>query len=207
MIYALMRNDDEYLKIVGKYRNDRPHGEREIDHFCNAFGLLMKHMAETNEEALGQVYEQWEIANKHNGQFFTPVHVCNFIAQMIAGNDEAPSISDPACGSGRLLIAKLKTMTNAQADKAVFVGQDVDFTCVMMCALNFVFFNVNGYVIWGNALARTDYRRVFRTVRSYMGGSIIEIDPETIKPATEAPEVKTPDAGVRWPNEQTSFFK
>ena len=63
MVYALMRNDEEYLKIVGRYKNDREQGDREIDHFKDALDLRMKYMSETNEEALGYLYEQWDIIN------------------------------------------------------------------------------------------------------------------------------------------------
>jgi type I restriction-modification system DNA methylase subunit len=183
MFYALQRNDEEYLKIVRRYRNERPKGEREIDHFCNAFGLLMKKMSETNQELLGEIYMQWEVANKYTGQFFTPWHVAEFMARIL-NQKGGESIYEPACGSGVMLIAACKTMTNEQLDKAVFVGQDIDFTCVMMCALNLTFFNLNGYAIWGNTLAG-ERQRIFRTVRSYLGGSLVVIPAEQVKPVVE----------------------
>jgi type I restriction-modification system DNA methylase subunit len=179
MFWALQRNDEEYLKIVRRYRNERPPGDREIDHFCHAFGLLMKKMAETNKELLGELYMTWEVSNKYTGQFFTPWPVAEFMARILAPTGGA--ISDCACGSGVMLIAACKTMTNEQLDRTVFVGQDIDFTCVMMCALNLTFFNLHGYVILGNTLAM-ERRLIFRTVRSYMGGSISEIPVEQIKP-------------------------
>ena len=180
MFWALQRNDEEYLKIVRRYRNERPKGEREIDYFCHAFGLLMKKMAETNRELLGELYMTWEVENKYAGQFFTPWSVASFMAQVL--NPAGEAINDCCCGSGVMLIAACKTMTNEQLDKALFVGQDIDFTCVMMCALNLTFFNLNGYVIWGNSLAM-ERKRIFRTTRSYMGGSIEEIPVESIEPA------------------------
>lgn len=194
MFYALQRNDEEYLKIVGRYRNERPacpvgrpRGEREIDHFCNAFGLLMKKMAETNQELLGEIYMQWEVANKYTGQFFTPWHIAELMARIL--NPAGETINDCCCGSGVMLIAACKTMTNEQLDKAVFVGQDIDFTCVMMCALNLTFFNLNGYVIWGNSLT-LERKRIFKTIRSYMGGSLIEVPVDSIGPASQKPEKK-----------------
>jgi hypothetical protein len=111
-----------------------------------------------------------------------------------SGGSSEHSISDPCCGSGVMMIATCKTMTNAQLDDTIFVGQDIDITCVMMCALNFVFFNLNGYVILGNSLAG-EIRRVFQTIRSYMGGSIIEVPIETIP----VPEMKIIEKAVREP--------
>jgi len=196
MFWALQRNEDEYMKIVGRYQpasdHSRPQGEREIDHFCAAFGLLMQKMAETNRELLGEIYMTWEVENKYAGQYFTPWSVCQFMAQILAPH--SGSISDPCCGSGVMMIAACKTMTGAQLDDALFVGQDIDFTCVIMCALNFVFFNLNGYVILGNSLAM-EMRRVFKITRSYMGGSIVEVPVESIP----VPEMKIIEKAVREP--------
>jgi type I restriction-modification system DNA methylase subunit len=192
MFWALQRNDDEYLKVVGRYRNERPQGEREIDHFSYAFGLLMKKMADTNRELLGEIYMLWEVQNKYTGQFFTPWTVAYMMAQML--QPTGGCINDPCCGSGLMFIAAAKTMTNEQLDNTVFVGQDIDFTCVMMCALNLTFFNLNGYVIHGNTLA-LERRRIFRTTRSYMGGSIAEIPVEKIEPE----ELKVIEKAVREP--------
>jgi type I restriction-modification system DNA methylase subunit len=184
MFYALQRNDEEYLKIVTRYKNDRPQGEREVDYFCNAFGLLMQKMSETNRELLGEIYMQWEVSSKHSGQFFTPWTVAYMMAQMTSPKGEC--INDPCCGSGIMFIAACKTMTNKELDKAVFVGQDIDLTCVMMCALNLTFFNLNGYVMWGNSLTN-ERRKVFRTTRSYLGGSLTEVPVESI-PMPAIPE-------------------
>jgi type I restriction-modification system DNA methylase subunit len=184
MFWAIQRNDEEYLKIVRRYKNDRPQGEREIDYFCNAFGLLMKEMAGTNRELLGEIYMQWEVSNKHTGQFFTPWHIAFMMAQILGPKGE--TINDCCCGSGIMFIAACKTMTNQQLDKVEFVGQDIDLTCVMMCALNLTFFNLNGYVIWGNSLTN-ERRKIFQTTRSCLGGSLAEVPVESI-PLPEIPE-------------------
>lgn len=194
MFWSLQRNDDEYLKIVQRYRNDRPQGEREIDHFCRAFGLLMQEMSESNAELLGEIYMQWEVMNHYTGQFFTPFHVALMMAQMMELGSEQKAessehsgsgfehyIGDPCCGAGIMFVAACKTMTNEQVDQSLFVGQDIDFTCVMMCCLNLTFFNMNGYVILGNSLS-LETRRAFRTTRSYLGGSICEVPVEEVTP-------------------------
>jgi len=69
-LYAFMGNDEEYLKIVGRYNNSYEAGNRDIDHFANALAELMLQMRKTNEELLGEIYMQWNNANKHIGQFF-----------------------------------------------------------------------------------------------------------------------------------------
>ena len=73
-----------------------------------------------------------------------------------------------------MLIAHAKTMTNEQLDKKIFYGQDIDFTCVKMCALNLLFFNLNGYAILGDSL-KDERRKIYQTTRSYMGGTLKEV--------------------------------
>ena len=66
-------------------------------------------------------------------------------------------VGDPACGSGRMLLAVAEIQPHWH-----FVGQDVDLRCVRMCAINLALRNLSGYVIHGNSL--TDERRlVYRT--------------------------------------------
>ena len=69
-------------------------------------------MVETQKSAhdvLGNIYEQ-KVSHGHNGQFFTPQSVCDLMAQ-ITVNEDAKSISDPACGSGRNLISAAKKVS------------------------------------------------------------------------------------------------
>ena len=180
MLYALQGDDEHYLEIVRKYKNDQPAGNREIDFFTKAFSLLMIKMKENNEEVLGEVYMQWNQNNKYHGQFFTPKHIASFMAQITKPHGR---ISDPTCGSGIMLVEAIKTMSNSELDEAIFYGQDIDLTCVKMTALNLLFFNVNGFVVWGNTLT-LECNKVYQTSRSYLGGNIRELsetDLETFK--------------------------
>ena len=172
MLYALQRDDPHYLEIVRKYKNDLPQDKREIDYFCKAFALLQIEMQKTSEDVLGQVYMEWNMSNKYRGQFFTPKHVASMMAQCLAPT--GGNILDPCCGSGVMLVEAIKTMTNGQLDNACFCGQDIDLTCVKMCALNLLFFNASGYVVWGDTLLM-QCNKVYQTRRSYLGGSIREL--------------------------------
>jgi hypothetical protein len=177
MIFALQRDDPLYLEIVNRYRNDKPQGEREIDYFCQAFALLQIEMKKTNEDVLGEVYMQWNMHNKYRGQFFTPKHVASMMAKML---NPAGRILDPCCGSGVMLVEAIKTMGQESLDNSLFCGQDIDLTCVKMCALNLMFFNVNGYVIWGDSLLM-ECKKVYKTGRSFLGGSISELKGDALE--------------------------
>jgi hypothetical protein len=162
---------------VRRYRNDQKEGERDIDYFCKAFASLQLEMKNTNDDVLGQVYMDWNQSTKLRGQFFTPKHVASMMAKML---NPKGRILDPCCGSGVMLIEAIKTMDNESLDNSVFVGQDIDITCVKMCALNLMFFNVDGYVVWGDSLLM-ECKKVYQTARSYEGGSIRELTDDILE--------------------------
>ncbi|MDH4164754.1 MAG: N-6 DNA methylase, partial [Nitrospirota bacterium] len=189
ILTALMRNDPEYLKIMSRYRNNAEPGSREADHFANAFGLLMQRMAETNSELLGEIYEAWEITNRHAGQFFTPWTVCQLMAQLTGPPAAGASVNDPCSGSGRLLVATARITPARDLDTITFVAQDIDRTCVVMTALNMTFFNLNAYIFEGNSLG-LEIHRAYQTTRSSIGGSIREMPKEEIPQPVREPAQK-----------------
>lgn len=171
MLYALTGEEENYLSIVHKYKNNQTKGKREIDYFCNAFGMLMLQMKELNSDILGELYMQWNMNNNYRGQYFTPSHIANFMAQL---TNPHGFILDPCCGSGVMLIESIKSMSQEKLDKSIFFGQDIDLTCVKMTSLNLCFFNVDGYIIQGSSLA-FECNKVYRTKSSSIGGSIEEL--------------------------------
>lgn len=177
MLYALMGNDPEYMKIVERYRDQRSEGERNIDLFCHAFAELQLAMQKSNQEMLGSIYEKLSIANKQFAQFFTPPHMCELMAQisMGASDRENETVCDPCVGSGRMLIAALKTRKNP-----ICFGQDKDLLCVKMTALNMCFFNADSQIVWGDSL-KGECLKAYETRNSPLGGSVFEIDPETVE--------------------------
>lgn len=177
MLYALQRDDPHYLDIVHRYKNTQPQGSREIDYFCKAFALLQIEMQRTNDDILGQLYMQWNINNKCRSQFFTPPHVAHMMASML---NPKGNISDPCCGSGIMLIEALKSMSEEDIKSSTFFGQDIDLTCVKMCALNLLFLNVHGFIIWGDNLM-LECKKVYRTIRTVYGGLIEELIGEDLE--------------------------
>jgi len=169
MITALMTDDKNYLEVMGRYKNDGEYGKREADYFKEAFHKLQEVMAITNDEFLGEIYQLWNIQNKHTGQFFTPKAIAKMVNE-INGVGKG-RILDPACGAGIMLIEGAKLLSRDDLYESFFVGQDIDSTCVKMCALNMCFFNLNGYAIQGDSLAM-QYNYGYRTTRSPWGGSI-----------------------------------
>ena len=152
-VNAFLRDDDAYMAIMRTYGpREAPMGEKDhpADHFARATGEWMRAMQAAPADYLGRVYEQEAAANTYSGQFFTPEPLTELMAAMTMP-DELPDtalVSDPACGSGRTLIAGIR-----RNRFATFVGTDVDLTCVHMTALNCLVRNANTYVIHGNSLS------------------------------------------------------
>lgn len=85
-----------------------------------------------------------------SGQFFTPPHVVDLMVRMQGGREftgAGMSINDPACGSGRFLIA-----FNALYPGNFCCGEDIDRTCALMTVCNFILHGVDGEVIWHDSL-------------------------------------------------------
>jgi len=154
--------EDEYLSTINYYKDS------ELRHeFPKALAYLILEMEERVDDSLGNdvlgdFFEQ-NISNGRNGQFFTPNPICEFMASITqtdmvcddaVEHTEPLRILDPACGSGRMLLAAHKR--NGSQHK--YYGIDIDRTCVKMTALN-MFFNgmFGGEVMCANSLSPSDF--------------------------------------------------
>lgn len=112
-------------------------------------------------DQLGHFYEV--IASEHKsswlGQFFTPHSLCSLIAGMqMDGQMDRPIVNDPACGSGRLMLAHHAL---APTNRGYYVGCDVDPICCDMTAINMMMHGMEGEVIEMDTL-RMQFRRGWR---------------------------------------------
>jgi DNA modification methylase len=67
-------------------------------------------LSEGINDPLGEPFYMQAISNGHNGQYFSPVPICDIMATMSVGDDSRPgqTVCDCACGSGRMLLAAAK---------------------------------------------------------------------------------------------------
>ena len=107
---GLSYDEDLYLSTIEKYKNEEV---RFL--FPKMLACLISEMEErfdgdTGWDILGEFYEQ-HLPKKGLSQFFTPWPICTFMAK--ASFDEARKeeptrplrVIEPACGSGRMLLA------------------------------------------------------------------------------------------------------
>ena len=168
--------------MVAKYRENktRERGQRPVDYFANAFGLLQKETCESQLGILGGIFEA-KISLGEHGQFFTPFNVADMMAQMIAGEVQKPgeTVCDPCSGSGRLLISYSKLNKDAR-----FYGIDISPTCAKMTALNMWLFDLDGDIYHGDSLAE----KYFHVWKVRKGGFIYESEIKEDSP--KPPSVK-----------------
>lgn len=115
-----------------------------VDKPAKCFAIMVEALEQNPEQDfLGELYMELNLGNHWKGQFFTPYHICDFMAQIterdIEGEIEKKgfiSICDPACGAGSTLIAAANNAKKAKhnfQNHILFVGQDIDRTAGMMC--------------------------------------------------------------------------
>lgn len=138
--------EDQYLQLVDKYKENKskPQGERPIDYIAKAWGALQKETKELDEDILGEIY-MTKVSFGEHGQFFTPMPVTNFMAQIVGATGK--TVSDPCCGSGRMFLSMNKL------NKDMFcIGVDLSSACAKMTALNMWLFDINADIYEGNSL-------------------------------------------------------
>jgi type I restriction enzyme M protein len=168
----------------------------EIAAFGDALHTFSKSMLKEVEsrpwcDLFGTYFESINASSTRDafGQFFTPPEICDLMAALNKPEPRADgkqvTISDPACGSGRNLLA-----VNAIFPGAYYFAQDKDKTCVDMCALNMMFHGITGRVIWGDSLTLDIYGGYHVNPGLYMHGipSLYVIDKDDLLQAESQPQ-------------------
>lgn len=98
-------------------------------------------------DIFGTFYEINSLTNKHFAQFFTPLHICQLMAQIVSPENKH-SFYDPCCGSARFSLAA-NSVTLGMFHSLI----DIDYTCARMSALNLMYHGIQGIVICDNGLS------------------------------------------------------
>jgi hypothetical protein len=158
--FSLGQREEEYLKTIRKY--EKP----EAYLISEALAALVVEMTGDGTgmvDVLGDYFEQ-HLSYGRNGQFFTPQHLCDMMARLKNPTTPLERILDPACGSGRMLMAMAKVNRFA-----TFYGADNDRNCAMMCAINMCLNGMYGEVAWMNSITNQFYAawHIHPTVKGY----------------------------------------
>ncbi|MFI3115329.1 MAG: N-6 DNA methylase [Clostridia bacterium] len=150
-----------YLDIINKYKKEE---QAIFPELCA--NVVMSLDDNLEQDFLGKIYMDLGLGNQNRGQFFTPYHLCQFMAGVTcmdsiskAKNQGVITIHDSCCGAGATLIAGVnevkkeleKENMNFQ-NHLLVTGQDVDMTVALMCYIQISLLGVAGYVKVGNSL-------------------------------------------------------
>ena len=92
----------------------------------------------TGGDTLGAALELLRPGKAAHGAFYTPYTVCYAMAK-ITEPQPGESVCDPACGSGRMLLAALHACREAHdGGEPVLYGVDIDPDAVRVCKLNLI---------------------------------------------------------------------
>lgn len=110
------RYEEEHISIMKRYGDAGKH-------IANAFSILVKALEAKREDFLGQIMERIGATDKYKDQFFTPIHISEFMAKIACFDSldengegggalmekvkrgELVTLNDPCCGASVLLIA------------------------------------------------------------------------------------------------------
>jgi len=138
------QRENEYLKIVKKYKKEH------VDLLCQNFAHLVNGLQKKVTDFLGGIYENLQINNRNAGQFFTPFHVSELMANIsisdeelkkVGESDDVITIGDPTCGAGNLFLGAIYNIDKLLVEphqkakiqrNIIFIGQDIDLSCVHM---------------------------------------------------------------------------
>lgn len=143
---------EQYGAIASGYE------KAELTKLAEISAYLVEALETCPSDILGYVYMHLEQGSKNLGQFFTPYHLCELMAELaynkIEKQDEY-TINEPSCGAGGNIIAALQCLKkngiNYQKDCNV-VCQDLDYRCVYMCYVQLSFLGAKALVVQGDTL-------------------------------------------------------
>lgn len=149
---AAETKEDEYLAMIERHTKGEK-GKRGADMMAEMFAHLVDAMSNTDSDILGDLYEG-AITYGEDGQYMSPAPIAELMARMTVDSEARPTngkpvyIADPACGTGRMLLA-----ASDRNPYAELVGVDVDARCSKITAVNLGLRSRYGYVVCGNSLS------------------------------------------------------
>ncbi len=164
--------EDEYMEIIKGYSKD------EANSMAQLLGEVVQLLDGEPIDVLGALYMDLDFGNAHTGQFFTPNHISQLMAQMSYDdqlrNLEKPfiTLSEPACGAGGMVLAFVKVMLSYghnPAERLWVQCIDIDRIAALMCYVQLTLWNVPAQIIVGNTLTM-EFNERYYTPAHYLNG-------------------------------------
>lgn len=168
----IVKNEEiekDYLTTINKYKKE----EQAIFPKMFAKLILMYQYSNGIRDILGEFYEQENLSDKVLQQFFTPMHIAGFMAEIsietgeelrnIIKRDGYVRMIEPTCGSGVMVLGLAKALKkrciNYQEDVLIYAN-DIDNTCTYMTYIQLSLYGISAIVSCGNALTGEERLRM-----------------------------------------------
>ena len=152
-----------YLDTINSYKK-----EHQLL-FCKMFGELIMMYEDSKEitDILGPFYEREHLGNGHLGQFFTPTHISDLMAEISLEDEQTLkniiekrgfiSMTEPTCGAGGMILSLAKALRkrniNYQQDLLV-EATDISDVCAYMTYIQLSLYGIPATVYCGDTLSQ-----------------------------------------------------
>lgn len=156
-VLAAQTREAEYLEAVKGWTQD------ELQVFAEALDALTDEMeAKPFTDILGGYYMEFALSTKgqqRNGEFHTPKHICDLMAQIIMGDpaslpkEGVITVCEPACGSGAMILSVGQVCPPEVRRRLRVTAVDISRTACDMAFINTTLWGIPTRVIHGNSLS------------------------------------------------------
>jgi type I restriction-modification system DNA methylase subunit len=187
------RLEEEYLEIVSKYEKE------DVEMFPRLLSLVIEALSDRMGDFLGECFMDLNLGEKYKGQFFTPYHISKLMASIVGEpNEVMERVSEPAVGSGGMLIARADVIFNQYKidyqQRMEVHAVDVDALCVYMCYIQLTLLNISAEVVHGNSLTNEVFK-VWYTPAYIMRASSRQAP--LLEKRDEEVKIVLPDDGIK----------
>lgn len=163
--------EDQYISIAKKYSND------ELIELSKLEAVLVELFENKIHDYLGEIYMKLDAGSKRTGQFFTPFHICELMAQISLVNykGDIVTLNEPSVGGGGNVLAYAKIMLDKginYQEKLKVIAQDLDYKCVFMSYVQFSISGINACVIQGDTLMGDCNLKLYTPMYLIKGGGL-----------------------------------
>ena len=150
--------EERYMQIVGTYEN-----KDDIRAMPELLALVWDAMLDGGDDFLGDLSAQLNVLDAKAGQFFTPYHVSQLMAQISLNDAKAHvdergfiTVCEPCAGAGGMVLAAADTLSSQGFNPSLQMlvhATDISEVCYHMCYLQLTFRGISAYIVRGNTLS------------------------------------------------------
>ncbi|MEO0646536.1 MAG: N-6 DNA methylase [Cyanobacteria bacterium J06650_10] len=144
-----LSKDNAFETLEAQYMERiKAHDREMLNSFSEMLSLLIMAHNGSYSDFLGDITGEYELLNKHVGQFFTPYHLCRLLAKMSMGDVRSLveekgiiTVCEPAVGAGGLVIATAEEAVSQGVDPRAYI--QFDCTDVSRDAFNMAYIQLS----------------------------------------------------------------